>query len=503
MFYCVNCFSNVNRRFWGRCYLLAASIIVITPWYSSIAFAHAFGERYDLPLPISLYLSAAVSVVIFSFGLSAYFIRVSAIDYSRHFTLLYWPGNLAFQKFGLLLIRCIGVALFLLVLACGIWGQQDAFHNIAPTFVWVIGWIGLVFIFALIGDFWPLINPWLSLAIFARWGCIRYLPKNIQRQGSTWFENRGEASAWCCVISLGVFFWLELIWPYSEKPINTAIILLIYSVYLWGGMLFFGIGNWLERGDLFTNIFGVFGRFSPLAVQSKTLRLRLPGSGLVTHQPASFARSMFVIVLLAMVSFDGILETVWWQGVLQSIAQSQFLRPTLLSGQRYGVDLLMLIKTIAFVGFPLLLMAIFMLFCKFSSVVSGTKMPVMESVGHYVYALVPIALAYHITHYASYLLIAGQQMIPLGSDPFGFGWNLLNTQHYRLDLSIVNAKMIWILAIFSVVVGHVIAVILAHVRALEIHQNRSVALLSQLPMLMLMIAYTLLSLWILSQPLTT
>ena len=127
-------------------------------------------------------------------------------------------------------------------------------------------------------------------------------------------------------------------------------------------------------------------------------------------------------------------------------------------------------------------------------------MPLKKIAGKYVYSLVPIALAYHISHYLSYLLIAGQQIIPLASDPFGVGWNLFNTTHYHIDVSVVNAKMVWYCAVFSIVLGHIIAVVLAHRRALEMYQNRILALKSQFPMLILMIVYTLLSLWILSQP---
>lgn len=478
---------------------ITIAFIVVAP---TKAVAHAFGERYDLPLPLTLYLVAACAVVVLSFGLSAYFMRLNSNGFSHKLILIHWPRASVIQTLGLLVVRSTGIALFLLVLVCGLFGEQDAFHNIAPTFVWVIGWIGLAFTAALIGDFWPLFNPWLTIALLVRWGVRRYFPRLMQTKIVNPLPQKKAPSAWFCVLSLIVFFWLELIWPHSETPSNTAIILIAYSAYLWGGMLLFGIHQWIEKGDLFTNVFGLFGRFAPIGMKPAGLRLRLPGAGLITHDSVSFARSMFVIVLLAMVSFDGILETIWWQNLLQAIAQNQSLRPYLLQLQHHGFDLMVLIKSMAFVLFPLFLMAVFMLFCKLSSVISGIQMPIKESVGHYAYALVPIALAYHLTHYASYLLIAGQQIIPLGSDPFGFGWNLLNTQHYRLNLSVVNAKMIWILAIFSVVAGHVIAVILAHMRALEIHPSRSTALLSQLPMLMLMIGYTLLSLWILSQPLT-
>jgi hypothetical protein len=120
--------------------------------------------------------------------------------------------------------------------------------------------------------------------------------------------------------------------------------------------------------------------------------------------------------------------------------------------------------------------------------------------GYFVLSLVPIAIAYHLAHYLSYLLIAGQNIIPLASDPFGNGWDLFDTKTYRLDIGIVNAKMVWYVAVVAIVVGHVSAVYVAHVMALRVFPTARQALFSQLPMVALMVGYTMVSLWILSQP---
>jgi uncharacterized membrane protein len=118
----------------------------------------------------------------------------------------------------------------------------------------------------------------------------------------------------------------------------------------------------------------------------------------------------------------------------------------------------------------------------------------------FVLTLIPIALAYHLAHYLSFLLIVGQYMIPLASDPFGFGWDLFSTSLYFVNIGIVNAKFIWYTSVVAIVTGHIIAVYLAHVIAVRTFRNTKAALLSQVPMLVLMVSYTVLSLWILAQP---
>jgi hypothetical protein len=116
------------------------------------------------------------------------------------------------------------------------------------------------------------------------------------------------------------------------------------------------------------------------------------------------------------------------------------------------------------------------------------------------FSLVPIALAYNIAHFITLLLIQGQLIIPLASDPFGSGWNLFGTVDYSLNISIINARILWFLSVALIVLGHVLAVYLAHRVAIRTFSNRALVMKSQYPMLTLMVAYTVISLWIIAQP---
>ncbi|KAA3633066.1 MAG: hypothetical protein DWQ08_02380, partial [Proteobacteria bacterium] len=118
----------------------------------------------------------------------------------------------------------------------------------------------------------------------------------------------------------------------------------------------------------------------------------------------------------------------------------------------------------------------------------------------FILTLVPIAIAYHLSHYLSMLLISGQFIIPLLSDPLGAGWDLWGTAEYQVDLSVIDAKFVWYFSTTVIVIGHVAAVYLAHIVALELFPDRARALISQLSMLVLMVAYTMISFWILAQP---
>ena len=62
--------------------------------------------------------------------------------------------------------------------------------------------------------------------------------------------------------------------------------------------------------------------------------------------------------------------------------------------------------------------------------------------------------------------------------------------------------MVWFVGVAAIVIGHVIAVYVAHAISMKTINSRSEALRSQYPMVVLMVGYTVISLWIIAQPIT-
>ena len=114
--------------------------------------------------------------------------------------------------------------------------------------------------------------------------------------------------------------------------------------------------------------------------------------------------------------------------------------------------------------------------------------------------LLPIAAAYHIAHYYTLLVIQGQDIVHLISDPFGFGWNIFGTANFKPNIALIDTKFIWNSQVIIIVLGHIIAVYLAHIRSIQLFKSDRKAILSQIPMLILMVFYTVVGLWILSLP---
>jgi hypothetical protein len=469
---------------------LAASMTA----FATAAWAHGFGQRYDLPIPLPFYVWGAGATVVLSFVILAiFFTSKRAI---RPLPTLVVPLPPMVERALRLLCGTLGLLGFLAVIIAGFLGDQNPIRNLAPVAVWILGWVGLSFFSAVLAPLWPALNPWATIQ--ARAGWMRTQLAGAQKR------KRCTAPAWLGVwpsfLLFIIFAWMELVWSGRNVPVDLATALAVYSVLTWAGMSWLGGKAWLRRGEVFTQVFGIFGRFAPIAAHAHGLKLRAPASGLL-GAPASPSMAALVIALLATVTFDGLLETPLWARIDVAVldAPADSLLWTVLDLREDQA--LRLVRTLTLPLLVALFAAAYFLVCRCMAALAPEPFATTGFLfRRFVFTLVPISLAYHVAHYFSYLLIGGQYAIPFLSDPFLLGWDLLGTASYRVDVGLVDPRLQWYVAVIAIVLGHVVAVWLAHVTALRTFSQRRTALAAQLPMLALMVAYTMCSLWIISQP---
>ncbi len=205
---------------------------------------------------------------------------------------------------------------------------------------------------------------------------------------------------------------------------------------------------------------------------------------------------MIVLVLqvLALVAFEGFMDTMNWMDFVIWV------------GEMGDSDSMQapITTTLSFVAMIALLFALFYVVCALMRMIgyAGTKAKysTLQIIGLFVLSLVPISVAYHVAHYLYWFFTQIQFVVPAASDPFAFGWDLFGGRNFVPDRASIPLKVIWHTAIVAIVIGHVIAVYVAHRVALNVFGTRRAALLSQIPMLVLMVAYTMTSLWMLAQP---
>jgi hypothetical protein len=484
------------------------------------AAAHGFGQRYDLPVPLALWVAAAAAAVALSFVVIGLFVKARPGEGGggRVNLLRFAAGRRLASPRVRLVLRLVSVGLLLLVLAAGLVGDQTPTRNLAPTAVWVAWWVGLAYVSALVGNLWAVVNPWAALF---GWGeaAIGIRDRRPPYRYPTWL------GVWPAVGLFLAFAWVELIYTGRSIPAHLGRLIVGYSALTFAGMALFGRAVWLRYADPFATAFGVLARFAPTEIRvtdpdacrrcelscrgrdglcvdcaecfdraapaRREWNLRPFAAGLLRTADVTPAMVVFVLLLLSTVTFDGFTATPAWARLDGALYVA--LAPL-------GEARLTTIGTLGLLAFPLAFVLVYLAFARWMAWMAGDRLAPGTVARLFVLSLVPIAIAYHLAHYFTYLLIQGQLLIRLASDPLGFGWNLFGTARYRPDIGIVGARAVWYTAVVAIVLGHVIAVWVAHVVALREYRDRRAALRSQLPMLVLMVGYTVASLWIIAQP---
>jgi hypothetical protein len=459
--------------------------IVPTP-----ANTHGFGQRYELPLPLSFYLFGGATVVALSFIVFGCFVRRARARGSyRKIDLFANPlGRAMAHAIVVWTLKLAALGLFIITVLAGLFGDQNPYRNIAPTLVWIIWWVGFAYVSALVGNLWALISPWRTAFDWVDWLCRR-------------LGGRGELSfnlpyphalgTWPGCALLLTFSWIELVYPDPAVPRYIAVLAIIYSILTWGGMFLFGRDTWLRNGEAFGLFFGLFSRLAPTETKAGRLCLRPFGVGFLENGSVSTSKMAFVLLMLATVLYDGLIGTAEWAEFEASV------RTSLPALGEYGT---VVIKTAGLLSFWLLFLGAYLgISAVMSTTVAGRPAPI-EVACTFALTLIPIAIGYHMAHYLVYLVVQGQYIIALLSDPFGRGWDLFGTAGYRVDIALVDARFAWYATLSAIVTGHVAAVYLAHVRAISVFETRRDVLRSQVPLTVLMVIYTFIGLSITAEP---
>lgn len=440
------------------------------------ARAHGFDERYDLPVPLSYVIVGACATVLLTFVVALVFVRRPGVAQTGSESQM--PGTsyrVKSRPFVLGLSKGLSLSLFILTLVAALYGTSDPLMNLAPTMVWIIGWIGLSLGVMVLGKLWPQIDPWRSLF---------ELMDGLARQVSA---QRGIARGWPWPAALGMWpatllllVWcaLEVIYPLATAPFKLGCVMLVWTIINLAGMVCFGREVWQCNADVFAVYFARLAR---------TFRPRLCGP---EHPPIA-GEIGFILAMLATVLFDGLHGGPAWfvfEGVLKVII------PKWLDLNGYVAG------TLGLLSVWLFFLLAYLLVCQISAATISRAITGRHIAHQMAPTLIPIAAAYLIAHNFSSLMIQGQNIIALMSDPLGRQWDLFGTAKFYPDIGVVDAKFTWVLAVTAIVVGHVLSIWRAHHVALAWGLSARRTAWTTLPLTALMMAYTALSLMVIAVP---
>jgi hypothetical protein len=445
--------------------------------------AHAFGARYDLPIPLLLFVLGGAAVVVLSFLLV-----LPRPVAEREFEEMSRDG--AFQRDPSPAWGVVSIVLLALLIVCGITGSQEVPENLVPTAVWLVLWIAVPLSCGLIGDWTQPVNPF-------RWAAVAMDRPGLRKavlgapEPLPWPRRLGW---WPAAIIYFVAACGELIYnQHTTVPRFAAYSLLVYVCISAVAGLLFG-APWRRQGEMFTVLFDTWGRLG-------CFRFGAPGrtgfaGGLGGEFDPAPSRTAFVLLLLVSVNLDGLLATPKWDRFERRFPGALDLHPNRLETFR----------TVTFIVLALVVALVFTLFAMLAARAGGRALPPGAAISGLLPSLLPIAFGYLLVHNLQYLLVNGQLLFPLIGNPIGKkSWPIHLpypfNDSYEIHHAFLPSSFYWYLSVVIIVAVHVIAVVLAHQHLAHRARSLRAARNSEYPWLVAMVGYTMLSLWLIAQPL--
>lgn len=518
----IACIQNAGARPPVQSARRLVALLVVTPLLiaAASAQAHSFGTPYNLPVPFWMYAYGASATLAVSFAIVAYFAGVP-IDAHRVAGV---RGDAGFRIPGPLLagLRLLSVVLLGLCIATGLFGTKNVYANFNMTFFWLVFALGFLYVTAVIGDLYALVNPWRAI-------CDAFVATTGRKASLAAYPL--ALGYYPALVFYAGFIWIELFG--QSQPFSLAVTLAVYTLVNCAGAAWVGRDAWFRYGEFFSVMFRLVGLMAPVSYLRQpdggyAVAYRKPLSGLLESpvegarvveapegaNPAASAAGaaatrrarrepisllLFVLFMLSSTAFDGLHETlpwvtIFWKNIFPVLTAGSTKPYTVTVNYYYYWQWAMLLLS------PFVYLAVYLFFIVASKVAAGSRQSIRTLALAFTLSLVPIAFVYNITHYFTLLVSQGLQIVRIASDPFGFRWNLFGTATLPPDPLILDAGTVWHTQVALILIGHILGVYVSHIEALKVFRGTKRAIVSQLPMLILMIIFTTIGLWILSLP---
>lgn len=475
-----------------------AALTCVLCLFPGAVAAHSFGQVYTLPVPFWLYAWGAAAALVASFVVVGLFASGTAPAAPAA------PRDRCPYRLPIPLLRLLQALALLALLACiatGLLGNRNPYANFNMTFFWIVFVLGFAYLTALVGDLYALVNPWrlLARALGRLWpgfaaGRLRY-PARL-----------GYAPA---LLLYMAFIWIELFG--RTQPYTLALLLCGYTALNLLAVWLVGAGAWFRYGEFFGVFLRLIARMAPVAFAHErggrpgpVFGLRWPFAGLLGAPFAHLSLLLFLLFMLSSTAFDGLHESQVWFRLYWTQLYPQLLVDWVGSNPLQAYPRLRELYAYWQTGWlllsPFLYLLAYLAAIGLMAWITGHGRRLRELALRFAPTLLPIALVYHVTHYYTLIQTQGVKIIALVSDPLGRGQDWFGTASWFRGHIIPDITVVWHVQVGLIVLGHIASVYLAHLEALRCFGDRRLAALSQLPMLVLMVAFTTAGLWILAQP---
>ena len=407
---------------------------------NSTSLNHGVVNVGDLPIPFDIVLNSSALVVLITFV----YLKVSWKES------IVTPRQEVFNDKQNFIGKFFGIIILFLLVAPGIFGNESSKTSVAPLILWVFLWIGVPVLGLLFGDIYSKFNP---LNLFSL------------------KSNKPESVYFACILFIGLT-WFELVWKEPGNPLNIAIVLI--TLFVCVNLLRYFLKKSLIEVDPLLLLHYLYSKLK-LFNSKPYFRSLLDNIGNLAKLKGI---EYFVLLMIGTVTYDGLRETTFWY--------NQFGSRTDDMGFSTMMFLIMNLGTILFYRFA----------CFFAIKVGGSDLKLNHVSNLFGHTMLPIAFAYHVTHYLTLLLFESQTFFYRFNDPIGIGMNILNVEEPTINY-FIEPLVIWGIQVAVTLLGHMLSVVLAHDLAVKLfgHQQSDK---TQYIFLFITVALTLQALFVLS-----
>ena len=407
---------------------------------NSASLNHGVVNVGDLPIPFDIVLNSSALVVLITFV----YLKVSWKES------IITPRQEVFNDKQNFIGKLFGIIILFLLVAPGIFGNESSKTSIAPLILWVFLWIGVPVLGLLFGDIYSKFNP---LNLFSL------------------KSDKPESVYFACILFIGLT-WFELVWKEPGNPLNIAIVLI--TLFVCVNLLRYFLKKSLIEVDPLLLLHYLYSKLK-LFNSRPYFRSLLDNIGNLAKLRGI---EYFVLLMIGTVTYDGLRETTFWY--------NQFGSRTDDMGFSTMMFLIMNLGTILFYRFA----------CFFAIKVGGSDLELNHVSNLFGHTMLPIAFAYHVTHYLTLLLFESQTFFYRFNDPIGIGMNILNVEEPTINY-FIEPLVIWGIQVAVTLLGHMLSVVLAHDLAVKLfgHQQSDK---TQYIFLFITVALTLQALFVLS-----
>ncbi|MHB8168540.1 MAG: 4Fe-4S binding protein [Thermoleophilia bacterium] len=434
------------------------------------------------------------------------------------------------------------VIVFGLVIAAGIWGTQLGDKNFATVLTWLVWWAVIIFTFLFLSRTWCMACPLVSVAEWIQRGKLWGVSKRSISLNRKW--PRKLRNFWIPTVFFIVLTWMFLNLELATNPFLTAAVALgLFIVPAILISLVFERRTFCRYVCPIGGVIGAYSMTAPLEIRNRSdqvcrsckekacyrgnekgygcpmfmmpqtmetntyctmcteciktcpndniaLNVRPFLSDLWQTRKMGIDVAAIVVLMLGITVFQTLEMLQPWENISSSLQSA-----TGLSGH--------MVLTLSFLAMGVIApLVIFTAWSALTRWIGGNGAKLRTVFIGFSFAFLPIALGAHLAHNLNHFLSEGPPaVVPVISDPFGWGWNLFGTANLVIG-PLLSMSPLRLLQMTLVALGYIGAVYTGWRVARQTFGDNLRSIAGLAPMLVLMIAFAGINLYLLNLPMS-